>query len=179
MVTKKRTHYGSARWASHAEMARAGLFRPVGPFLGYKYGRMLRIGGDGPLITFAGAGAGKGRDVLLYNAFGFRGRGGAWQHVPRLVMNDPRGELTAVSIANAARFRKPFYCINPFGLHGLPNHRVNPWNIINKTSRTFHADIKLLVADLLPLPRTGDTYWALTGRNWSEAIIKHYVWTQS
>lgn len=166
--------FGSARWATHDEVLHAGLMGQPGPFIGFAGGRPLRLAGDAPLITFGGAGSGKLRDVLAYNLCGFR-VGDGWSVPRRMLVNDPRGELAAISIGNQIRFGKAAYCINPFGLHGLPKHRVNPWNIIRKDSRTFHADVKLLVADLIPLPANGETYFSARAREWAEALLRSYV----
>lgn len=167
--------FGSARWATGAEIARAGLHGTSGPFIGYLNGRPLRLAGDSPIITFGGAGSGKLRDVLAYNLCGVRDRKGAWHAPRRMLINDPRGELAAISIGNQARLGKAAYCINPFGLHGLPRHRVNPWDILRQDSPTFHADTKLLVADLIPLPPQGDDYFSRRARELAEALIKTHV----
>jgi type IV secretion system protein VirD4 len=170
--------FGSARWANLDEVLHAGLLGQPGPFIGFAGGRPLRIAGDAPLITFGGAGSGKLRDVLAYNLCGFR-IGGGWSAPRRMLVNDPRGELTAISIANQVRLGKPVYCINPFGLHGLPQHCVNPWNIIRKDSPTFDADVKLLVADLITLPvGNEDKYFSRRARELSGAFAKTYVWNK-
>jgi type IV secretion system protein VirD4 len=167
--------FGSARWATPDEVAHSGLHGRSGPFLGYLNNRPLRLSGDAPLITFGGAGSGKLRDELAYILCGMRDRQGAWLAPRRMLINDPRGELAAVSLGNQARLGKAAYCINPFGLHNLPQHRVNPWNMLHKGSRTFHADVKLLVADLITLPATGDQFWGRRGREVSEALIRTWV----
>jgi type IV secretion system protein VirD4 len=163
--------FGSARFATPDEVLHAGLLAQPGPFIGFAGGRPLRLAGDAPLITFGGAGSGKLRDVLAYNLCGFR-TGNGWSVPRRMLVNDPRGELAAISIHNQIRFGKAAYCINPFGLHGLPQHRVNPWNIIDKNSRTFDIDVKLLVADLIPLPTGDEKYFSARAREWSEAMVK-------
>lgn len=171
--------FGSARWASDEEVSRSGLFGSKGPFLGFLRQAPIRLPGDSPLITFGGAGSGKLRDVLAYNLCGAPDRAGRW-HIPRRVLiNDPRGELAAISIHNQIRFGKAAYCINPYGLHGLPQHRVNPWNVLRKDSRMFHADVKLQVADLIALSTVGDPYFSRRARDWSEALVKNYVWNNS
>lgn len=167
--------FGSARWALPDEVARAGLHGKSGPFLGYVGGRPLRLAGDAPIITFGGAGSGKLRDCLAYNLCGMRDRRGDWHAPKRMLINDPRGELTAISINNQVRMGKAAYCINPFGLHGLPRHRVNPWNILRQASTTFHADTKLLIADLIPVPANGDSYFARRAREFAEALVKTLV----
>lgn len=169
--------FGSARWALPEEVARAGLHGQSGPFLGYMGERPLRLAGDAPIITFGGAGSGKLRDVLAYNLCGVRDRKGVWHAPRRMVINDPRGELAAISIGNQIRLGKAAYCINPFGLHGLPRHRVNPWNILRPASPTLHADVKLLVADLIPLPAHGDDYFGRRARELAEALVKTHVMT--
>jgi type IV secretion system protein VirD4 len=166
--------FGSARWASVDELDGAGLIGQPGLFLGFMDGFPLRLAGDAPLIMFGGAGSGKLRDVLAYNLCGFR-VGNGWNIPRRMLVNDPRGELAAISIGNQIRFGKTAYCINPFGLHGLPKHRVNPWNILRKDSGTFHADVKLLLADLISLPSSGEKYFNARGRDWSEALVRTYI----
>jgi type IV secretion system protein VirD4 len=147
--------------------------------LGYLDQQALRLDGDAPLITIGGAGSGKLRDVLSYNVCGSRLPNGAWVAPPRTLVNDPRGELAAISIHNQVRFGKAAYCINPFALHGLPRHRVNPWDLIKPDSPTFHADVKLVVADLMPLSGSANgQYFELRAREWTEALVKHLVATR-
>lgn len=122
--------FGSAAWASGEEIRHAGLFGQFGPVLGYAHGRILRLNGDAPLITIGGAGSGKLRDLLAYNLCGVRGADGHWRAPPRLFVNDPRGELAAISIHNQVRLGKAAYCINPYALHTLPQLRVNPWDAL-------------------------------------------------
>lgn len=167
--------FGSAHWAAPDDIARARLHGASGPFLGYLGHRALRLAGDAPVITFGGAGSGKLRDCLAYNLCGVRDGKGVWHAPRRMLINDPRGELAAISIGNQVRLGKAAYCINPFGLHGLPRHRVNPWNILRQGSPTFHADTKLLVNDLIPLPPQGDDYFSRRARELSEALIKTHI----
>lgn len=166
---------GSARWALPHEVAKAGLHGQSGPFLGFLGDNPLRLAGDAPLITFGGAGSGKLRDVLAYNLCGVSDSKGVWHAPRRMIINDPRGELAAVSIGNQVRMGKAAYCVNPFGLHGLPRHRVNAWDILRPGSPTLHADVKLLVADLIPLPAHGDSYFGRRARELAEALVKSHV----
>jgi type IV secretion system protein VirD4 len=93
-----------------------------------------------------------------------------------MLVNDPRGELAAISLHNQIRFGKRAYVINPYGLHGLPRHRVNPWDVIRKGSPTFDADIKLVVADLIPASKSSDgEYFSQRARDWSEALVKTFI----
>lgn len=173
---------GSAGWPRESDFHRAGLFRHSGVQLGYSGPsprQQLRLDGDS-IITFGGAGTGKLRDIIAYNVCGCRNAKGIWTAPPRMLINDPRGELAAISIHNQIRFQKAAYCINPFGLHGLPQHRINPWDVIRKDSPTFHADVKLMVADLIPLSKSSEgEYFSLRAREWSEALIKAYVWSRT
>ena len=169
--------FGSAAWPGETDIDRAGLFAHKGAQIGYFGGSALRLESDAPLITFGGAGSGKLRDLLAYNVCGCRNAKGIWTAPPRMLINDPRGELAAISIHNAIRFGKAAWCINPYGVHGLPQHRVNPWDVIRKDSPTFHADVKLVVADLIPLSKSSEgEYFPLRAREWSEALIKTYIW---
>lgn len=168
--------FGSAAWSGLEAAHRAGLTQEDGPVLGFLDGRILRIPGDSPIITIGGAGGGKLRDVLAFNLCGVRSKRGKWIAPPRMLVNDPRGELAAISIHNQVRLGKSAYCINPFALHGLPRLRVNPWALIDPKQPAFHADIKLLVADLIT--RSGSPtseYFELRAREWCEALVKMLV----
>lgn len=172
--------YGSAAWANEEDMLRAGLFGSVGPALGYVRGRIVRLNGDAPMITIGGAGSGKLRDLLAYNLCGVRGDNGKWTAPPRMLVNDPRGELAAVSIHNQVRFGKAAYCINPYGLHDLPQLRINPWDLLSLeslgNSRTFDADLKLVVSDFIPLSGSPNgEYFELGARGWCEALLKTLI----
>jgi len=168
--------FGSAAWASVGDMLRAGLFQSEGPVLGYADDRILRLHNDAPLITVGGAGSGKLRDLLAYNLCGVRARNGKWLAPLRMLVNDPRGELAAISIHNLVRMGKAGYCVNPYGLHGLPKLRVNPWALIDPKTSTFHADIKLVVADLITVSGASNSeYFELRAREWCEAIVKMLV----
>lgn len=169
--------FGSARWASPTDVNLAGLRGASGPFLAFASDRPLRLAGDAPLVTFGGAGSGKLRDVLAYNLCGLRDRKGDWHAPRRMLINDPRGELAAISIGNQIRLGKRAYCINPFNLHGLPRHRVNPWNVLRPDSLTYHTDVKLLVSDLITLPPRGDDYFGKRARELSEALVKTHIAT--
>jgi type IV secretion system protein VirD4 len=171
--------FGSAAFAAELDLVRSGLLRAPGPLLGFMRNAPLRVNGDAPIVTFGGAGSGKLRDTLAYNVCGMRFPDGTWKAPPRVLVNDPRGELAAISIQNQVRFNRPAYCINPFGLHGLPMHRVNPWDIIEPNSPTFHADVKLVTSDLIPLSGSASgQYFELRAREWTEALVKHHAATQ-
>lgn len=172
----ERYRFGSADWASRGEMARAGLFDRPGPVLGYVGEFPLMLSGDAPMITIGGAGSGKLRDLLAYNLCGMRLPEFGWHAPRRMFINDPRGELAAISVGNQVRLGKAAYCINPFALHGLPQHRLNPWDVIRPGSTTFLADITLLINDLIPLSSSPNAeYFELRARQWCRALVQDYV----
>ncbi|WP_329001941.1 hypothetical protein PCP52_23515 [Pseudomonas aeruginosa] len=117
---KEHYRFGSAAWATCGDVAGAGLFDCPGPFIGYGADRPMMLDGDAPMITIGGAGSGKLRDLLAYSLCGFQLGEHGWVTPPRILVNDPRGELAAISIGSQVRFGKAAYCINPFRLHGLP-----------------------------------------------------------
>lgn len=112
--------FGSARFATPHEMARAGLFKKSSDsvFIGFHCGRALYFDGMGGIITVAGARSGKLIDQIGFNVL----PGGCDQSMAIL---DPKGEIAAISRGQVANER---YCIyfNPTGMHGLPMHRMNP-----------------------------------------------------
>lgn len=104
--------YGSARWAEAEEIAAAGLHDPKGLYFGQSAGgKPLRLPFDMPLITFGGAGSGKGRDIILHNVL---------THPGHMFITDPKGELAAVATQGQGTRGKAAYCINPYCTQGRP-----------------------------------------------------------
>ncbi len=177
MMDYESFRFGSADWATTADMQRAGLFKPGGPLLGFDGQRALYLDSDAPMVTFGGAGTGKLRDLLAYSACGYRADDGKLYSPMRVFINDPRAELTAISIQNQVRYGKAAYCINPRRLHSLPSQRVNPWDMLRPDSPTLRADLKLLVADLIALSGSAQAeYFELRAREWAEFLVLWYVY---
>jgi type IV secretion system protein VirD4 len=154
------TPYGSARWTDEAEIADAGLFKPSGLQIGYIDQKPLYQGkawGAGHTVI-AGAGAGKLTTHLAYPIC---------QHDGSCLILDPKGELAAISLHNQVRMGKKAWVFNPYGLHDLPRHRLNPLDILKPDSPTLHADTATLILDLMPSDPGGggsQKYWEDEGR---------------
>lgn len=160
--------FGSAAWANDDEIRRAGLFAPAGPYLGFRENNHLRLAGDGPLISFGGAGTGKLTTLLSYNICSTPGM--------RMLILDPRGELGAISIHVHAAYGDHAWFWNPMGLCGLPQHRCNPLDIIRLSDVTFHADCKFIAEGLIPLSGGANgKYFELRAREWLENLLKSLV----
>lgn len=59
-----------------------------------------------------------------------------------------------------------------------PRHRLNPWDVLRPGSATFHADVTLLVNDLIPLSGSANAeYFELRARQWCVALVLDYAMT--
>ena len=163
----QKERYGSARWLTKPEIDQAGLLRPNGVQLGFSDQNPLFVDGDAPIITIGGAGSGKGRDILMYPACTYPGSAR---------IHDPKGELAAVSLHNQHRLGIRSYCINPFAMHDLPQHRFNPLDILKKDSPTLHADSKVIAENIVALTNGVEgKYFDITARNWLDVFTKFRV----
>ncbi|MEM6463201.1 MAG: type IV secretory system conjugative DNA transfer family protein [Pseudomonadota bacterium] len=160
--------FGSASRADAASLARAELFGRDGLHVGFWGSRPLRVDGDAPLMTVAGAGSGKTRDQLAYIMCSSPG-------IPMIVLN-PRGEHDAVSMVNHARHGEFAYSWNPVRLPGSTHHRCNPLDIHKLESPTFHTDTKFFAEGLIPLSGSANgQYFEQRGRDWTDDITKARV----
>lgn len=122
--------FGEASFATFEECADAGLLNPQGLYLGLMEGEPLFYSGKAHLLTCAPARQGKGINVVIPNLLHYTGA---------VVVTDPKGELAAVTAAHRReRFGQRVVIFNPWGLHGLPQHRINP----------LESVIALVAADL-------------------------------
>lgn len=100
----------------------AGMLKPGRLYLGVLDGRLLFYDGEGTLLTYGAARSGKFRDIIAPNLVH---SAGSKRH--SVVMTDPKGEGAYATGAYRARLQgsEPGY-VNPWGMGGLPHHRMNP-----------------------------------------------------
>lgn len=155
--------FGSAAFATKEEVRRAGLFQSTGVPTGYWGDQLIRLGGDGHILTGAGAGAGKLTTLLAYTTC-------LVPHMPMLIL-DPRGELADISIHTLAPAQTYGWIWSP--LSG--GFSCNVLDIIRLEHPHFHAIIKFVVDGLIALSHGNGRYFELRAREWLEAIMKALV----
>lgn len=168
MIDHEDYRFGSARWAEPHEVSNASLFNGAGVQVGYFGNRALTIDTDAPMITIAGAGSGKMRDLLSMAISRNANK--------RNFVLDPRGEIAAVTMVSFAFAKAHAYCWNPTGMVGLPQHRLNPLDILDWHSPNFHADCKFIAESLIPASGSANgRYFELRAREWLENLIKALI----
>lgn len=166
--------HGSARWSEIHDHNRARLYRQTArsayqglcPYTK----KPLYVDSDASLITIAGAGSGKGRDVLLYTA----------GYDDNMLLLDPKGELAAIT-ASAHRMRGArVYCVNPSGLHtgfpwNLPMNSVDPLAFLTPDSPTLTTDCCLVAEFLIALTGGKSVFFEQRARQWLATLLKWLV----
>ena len=161
------TRFGSARFASRAEIARAKMFRqkPDSIFCGYFAGKPLWYDGAAGVLIQAGARSGKLTQFIGPNLFH-----GVLRKTS-IIMLDLKGEGAAIS-QNQTPDKK--YCTtwNPNGMHGLPQHRINPVAFLHKDNPSLVADAQTLSENLCPRSDNPQgAYFELRAQSYLTAII--------
>jgi len=168
--------HGSARFAEPGEIKASQLTNGQGPVMGEcpHTGSDLSLGANTAITTVAGAGSGKGRDVLQKMLMTYPGS---------VLVNDPKGEQAAGTVFNQINMGKKAYCINPCALHTsapwfMSRHRVNPLDILTADSPTLTADIQVIMEMLIQsTPNAGGNtpFFEQKARHWCGAILHWLV----
>jgi type IV secretion system protein VirD4 len=166
--------YGTARFAELDDLQRAGLTMPRGLFLGSFRNTPLFYDGKAHLLTVAPARQGKGISVVIPNLLHFQGS---------VFVTDPKGELAAVTGRHRrATFGQQVYVLNPWGLHGLPQHHFNPLQGLIDTAqdenlrRGLMEEANALALQLLPEPEDGrNRYFREGARNILRGLMLHFA----
>ncbi|MFC5583793.1 type IV secretory system conjugative DNA transfer family protein [Nitratireductor kimnyeongensis] len=164
--------FGGAAFASLRDCKAAGLCDPCGLYLGVLDGQPLFYSGKAHLLTAAPARQGKGINVVIPNLLHFQGS---------VFVTDPKGELAAVTAAHRAeRLGQKVYVLNPWGLHGLPQHRCNPLQPLLDAAndpaliRGVADEAKALALQLLPEPEDSrNRYFREGARTILRAVMLH------
>lgn len=158
--------FGSAAFAETTELAAKGWFEksPDAIYAGMKDGRPLWYKGAGGVLLVAGARSGKLRDILAHNICS-----GVLEN-ETLVVFDIKGELAAISQDQTPDEKHCLYW-NPHGLHGLPQHRINPVGHLTWSSPTLIPDLKLFLEGQIASSGAGQSrYFEQGARRIGEAI---------
>ncbi len=164
--------FGGAAFATLGDCAAAGLCDPRGLYLGVLDGQPLFYSGKAHLLTAAPARQGKGINVVIPNLLHFQGS---------VFVTDPKGELAAVTAAHRAeRLGQKVFVLNPWGLHGLPQHRCNPLQPLLDAAndpallRGVADEAKALALQLLPEPEDSrNRYFREGARTILRAVMLH------
>ncbi len=158
--------FGSAALSDELDLRRAGMLKqhPHSLLIGFQGNAPIWYSGAGGLLLIAGARGGKLRDLLSYNLC-------AGIHSPSMLVLDMKGELAAISQNQTADQKHCIYW-NPAGLHGLPQHRINPVDFVRIGSPSLISDVKVLAHNLIPPSvRSNADYFEGRAREFLEGII--------
>lgn len=146
-------------------MRRAGLFKKNGIFIGFQGKKRVYSDGDAPMLVIAGAGAGKMASFMAYNQCAGTG-------IEHEVIIDLRGELAATSIHSLIRTNVYCYVYNPFGLHGLPQDRMNIFDLLDPDDEKLHTNAQLMAESIIELSGAGSgKFFELRAIAWLKAIL--------
>lgn len=158
--------YGSARFADIGELICAGLFRRGGLPVGFFEGRVIHHHLKSGLLVIGGAGSGKSTAILVPIILA----GG------RIIVLDVKGELAAIALDGLAHTGTSAWCINPYGLFGLPQHRVSLLGHLNASSAMLVGDSRRTCAALTGQDASGDNrFFQDKARFWLDGIMRGLV----
>jgi type IV secretion system protein VirD4 len=153
------TSHGSARWGDgEALQANHGLL------LGRQGTRLLRLPGEGHVLTVAPTRSGKGTGCVIPNLLDYPGS---------VLVTDPKGENYAVT----ARWRQrtgEVHALDPFGVIG-GTATFNPLDLVDINSPDAVDDARML-ADMIVLPEErgrDEAFWNEEARGVLTGLILH------
>jgi type IV secretion system protein VirD4 len=151
----RRPLHGAARWASEAEIRRAGLRARTGILLGRRAGRLLVFGGQEHVAIYAPTRTGKGVGVVIPNLL-------TWPD--SVVVLDVKRENWAASAGYRAAQGQAVHLFDPLDPGGR-TARYNPLGHIDRSDPVAVLDeLQRIAAMLFPHPPNADPFWAESAR---------------
>src|ERR1700728_2057652 len=160
------TTYGSSRWATRREVEGAGLFQPVGLFLGRLGRRYLRHDGPEHVMAFAPTRSGKGVGLVIPTLLSWTGS---------TIVHDIKGENWQLTAGWRSRFS---HCLlfNPTDVRSA---RYNPLLEVRKGPDEIR-DVQN-IADILVDPEGAlerRSHWEKTGPSLLVGAILHVLYAE-
>ncbi|MGH6964116.1 MAG: type IV secretory system conjugative DNA transfer family protein [Phenylobacterium sp.] len=151
----RRPLHGAARWASEAEIGRAGLRAKTGLILGRKAGRPLVFRGAEHVMLYAPTRTGKGVGVVIPNLL-------AWPD--SVVVLDVKRENWEATAGFRAAHGQQVLLFDPLDPEGR-TARYNPLGHIDRADPIAVLDeLQRIAAMLFPHPPAADPFWAESAR---------------
>ena len=162
----KVTTYGSARWASGREVARAGLLQPAGVMLGALRGNYLRHDGPEHVMAFAPTRSGKGVGLVVPTLLSWTGSA---------VIHDIKGENWTLTAGWRSRFS---HCLL-FNPTDAASARYNPLLEVRRGANEVR-DVQN-IADILVDPEGAlerRSHWEKTSHSLLVGAILHVLYAE-
>jgi type IV secretion system protein VirD4 len=160
------TTYGSARWATPREIARAGLMRDAGVFLGRFRGHYLRHEGPEHVMAFAPTRSGKGVGLVVPTLLGWTGSA---------IVHDIKGENWRLTAGWRAQFSHCL-CFDPTDMGSA---RYNPLLEVRRGANEVR-DVQN-IADILVDPEGAlerRNHWEKTAHALLVGAILHVLYAE-
>lgn len=164
---KKRSLYGTARFARTSEIRKAGLFGTRGLILGCYRKSYLMFGGSFHVLMSAPTRSGKGVGVVIPNLL-------TWPD--SVVVLDIKQENHAITSAFRRKHGQPCYLFNPAATD-YRSHRYNPLSYISEDPNIRVDDIQKIANLLFPDQPGTDTIWTATPRALFLGIVLYLLET--
>jgi type IV secretion system protein VirD4 len=154
-LPRRRSLHGDARFATRAEIARAGLFATRGLVLGRFGRRYLVLGGQQGVALAAPPRAGKGVGVVIPNALSWSGS---------LVCVDIKRENWTVTAGYRAACGQACHLFDPFAEDGR-TARWNPFHYVADDPVRRVNDLQRIADMLYPEQPGTDPFWIASARS--------------
>ncbi|MGN6424274.1 MAG: type IV secretory system conjugative DNA transfer family protein [Asticcacaulis sp.] len=156
LAGKERELHGSARFATRAEVRKAGLTGSEGIIVGKYEDRFLQFPGQQFVLLAAPTRSGKGVSFVIPNLLN-------WPD--SCVVLDIKLENFLLTSAYRARHGQKVFLFNPYAEDGR-THRWNPLDGVSRDPNLRVGDLLTLATSLYPAnPGDKDAFWADSARN--------------
>src|SRR3984885_8318934 len=169
LVPRRQSLHGDARWATRAEMARAGLFSPHGLFLGRIGRRYLILGGQQGVLLSAPPRAEKGTAIVIPNLLFWQGS---------VLCLDVKLENWTLTAGYRQRAGQSCYLFHPLSEDGN-TACWNPLTYISKDPNLRISDVQRIAAILYPDVPGTDPFWPAGARSYFLGVTMYVLETPS
>ena len=164
LAPRERKLFGDARFATRAEIKRAGLFAEKGIIVGKLGRKFLIFGGQQHVLVAAPTRSGKGQGIAIPNLLN-------WDD--SVVALDIKRELWDQTAGYRAKHGQAVYLFNP-AARDYRTHRYNPLFYVSEDPNFRVNDLQKIAHMLIPDPPKSDPFWASNAR-WLFLGIALYV----
>lgn len=169
LLPRRRALHGDARWATRAEMARAGLFAKHGLFLGRVGRRYLILGGQQGVLLSAPPRAEKGTAIVVPNLLFWQGS---------VLCLDVKLENWTLTAGYRQRAGQSCYLFHPLAEDGN-TAGWNPLTYISSDPNLRISDVQRIAAILYPDVPGTDPFWPAGARSYFLGVTMYVLETPS